>query len=480
MNKILAFLLLLMLPALGAPIELTTATQDQKAGIRAALQTTETRPMVIPFPSGFTTGGLAWTPPFTIIRERSGRFVATRKAESYKAAGGISIHVDVNVVGGSGDGSSRANAYSSLASALTGTAYTTIPTPSTPATIYIYAGRYGVLKSMASNPLLRHTNFIGVDGKAELSAAVYGDEVTWTDESATYANTWSTPYVAATGYNVQIFDSGNLDFYGNPTFVQKASNLSLVASPNRSYISGNKLWVHLFDNTKPSSRLAFSASDVTPNSVDSGSNGNNLYCENIRFAYGFHAWRSFNTATINCVFKNCDFFGGFNKCAENQSSGITWFEGCTFRRAGEDGISYRDSAKGVEIDCDASTNGYYGNTPGGVNGNNGSTLHGNSNVVRLNGTYLYNNNRNIHDIEGGKSFNCGVMAGYSLGTTGNPYDSSDFVASYDGFTGNTRMWLLECFSEGSVGNYNAYDSGILYRRDSAPGITTGDGTFSSF
>lgn len=466
--------------------ETQTATDPNRALFRAAIRARDFHPpFKVDFPAGFTAAPSSWVPPFTILRNRAGTFYTTVRAHDLMPKGGIALYVDYAGGSDSNDGSTWVLAKKTVNGALTSTAYTTIPTPTSPATIYIRPGRYGLGESINSNPLLRDTNLVGIDGTPELSSANYGDRVTWTSEPGVGTGVWSTPYVAADGFNLVVFDEGTLDADSLPSFVKEvASGAGMSASSHR--ILTNKLYVRLLDSSKPGTRLAWAANNADTNAVTVASDGFKFYAENIRFAYGANAFHSSgNTGQV--VLLQCEFFGGYNKGVESEKSHptLTWIENCISRRNNQDGFSYRGTSRAVEVNCLSISNGYQA-TLIAAGSNNGSTAHDAARVVRIGGQYIFNADRNVHDITGCRSFNVGVTAGYTLsktitGTT-DVYASSNFVASYAGDPGvTTRMWCLECHSEGSAGDYNSYNGSIIYMKDCyGPVLTASGGTFDTF
>jgi hypothetical protein len=136
-----------------------------------------------------------------------------------------------------------------------------------------------------------------------------------------------------------------------------------------------------------------------------------------------------------------------------------------------DGFNYHKSgastlAGAIEIRCVGMRNGTTGGTA-----NNGSTIHDGFRIIRVNGQYFENENRNIHDIgAGGMSWNLGCVAGASL----LPGADSDVGFAVGVGADNTMMWLQDCgVVGGSVRTYN-YGDGSATLTDwlpRAPGLT---------
>lgn len=173
------------------------------------------------------------------------------------------------------------------------------------------------------------------------------------------------------------------------------------------------------------------------------------YCENIIFSGGKSPFNCFNQPGVSnakMMFKQCGFNNSVSENGINvKRNGIYIFEDCVAKNNHLDGFNYhnQDASKSqivVEINCKGFSNGKIG---GGGNANNGSTMHDEGRIIRINGEYYDNENRNIHDVENCHSWNLGTTA-----SNGQESGQGNFVAGI-GDTDTTKMWLDSCTSSGT-------------------------------
>jgi hypothetical protein len=98
---------------------------------------------------------------------------------------------------------------------------------------------------------------------------------------------------------------------------------------------------------------------------------------------------------------------------------------CIVRNNGSDGIDYRGGTA-IELNCQATRN---GDSPSAGGFNNGSTAHEGAKVLRINGTYTGNANRNVHDVANlvgsvTQSVNIACVAGDSRVSPGDVSDAA--------------------------------------------------------
>lgn len=141
----------------------------------------------------------------------------------------------------------------------------------------------------------------------------------------------------------------------------------------------------------------------------------------------------------NCSFNNSTNSNGF-ACIR---SGLYIFENCRADGNDLDGFNYHnyDSVKNtlvMEINCAAKNNGVTATS------NNGSTAHDEIKIIRINGDYSNNANRNIHDIEDCQSWMLGsvVSDGVEAGQPNIKIGSGD--------TDTSKIWLDSVTVSGSA------------------------------
>ena len=181
------------------------------------------------------------------------------------------------------------------------------------------------------------------------------------------------------------------------------------------------------------------------------------YIENIVFSGGKSPVNCFNQNNPNnntlMMFKNCGFN---NSLVENginiRRNGLYIFENCVSKNNFLDGFNYHnfDAIKNqlvIEINCKAT-----GNGTGGGAMDNGSTMHDSGNIIRINGEYYSNSDRNIHDINNSKSWLLGCTSRDGIDIT-----QGNFVVGVD-VVDTSIMWLDSCKSSGSNKALDKYNN----------------------
>ena len=201
-----------------------------------------------------------------------------------------------------------------------------------------------------------------------------------------------------------------------------------------------------------------------------------IYTENIRCVFGSSTAAYFETTTegSKCIHVGCEFSEG------HANNGGTWLVGgtvinwnCEAHDSLLDGFNYHaspDSSGRIsvfEYGCKAHFN---GRTTSGTN--NGSTVHEHVRIIRVNGDYSNNQNRNIHDINGSKSLNIACTARY-----GQELGAGSFAFGRDGQADQTLGWLIDCDTDHIV----VYPSSTLHLDDNTAYSTlTGAGTTTEY
>lgn len=264
-----------------------------------------------------------------------------------------------------------------------------------------------------------------------------------------------------------VVDAATLTEHGDFTRLTEVASVAAVnAQPGSYYVNGTTIYVRTHNNRAPDASIyVFVASRNGKYHVDNGV----AWIEGVDFYAGRHP---FHQATVepgasNTVyFTNCTFkySGGVNTSAKNgfaaNGKTFTYMRGCVAAQNLLDGFSYHESIvaggppTAVEIDCIGRSNGF---DTGGTN--NGSTMHDGGTIIRINGRYLDNQNRDVHDVGNSRSWNLGCTIG------GGPVA----VASGVGVGDTTRLWLDQCTVAGSpialTTVISGSDSSSIYTHD---------------
>ena len=175
----------------------------------------------------------------------------------------------------------------------------------------------------------------------------------------------------------------------------------------------------------------------------------NCYIENITFKGGWQNINSRLTDNNTLIIYKCQFIDckAFNSCSF--TGGNYYLEDCYCKGSYYDGFNYHNyrenNTRAVEINCRTEITGnesIYSTETG--NSCNGSTIHNDGRIIRLNCKYKISHGGVVAD-KTGMSYNIGCVAEYSTITN----DEDDrFKANY-WFEDATKAWLIGCKSSGS-------------------------------
>lgn len=399
--------------------------------------------------------GLGFEPPVNIYRFNDAWF-CDLVVEDYQAESSISYYLSPSG-NDSNSGLSALTPKKSLSALLT----TLNASPPTGATLYLAPGFYSGADSINGANIAFPCNIICPGtGRAFLGG---WSSVNW----AAYNAIFQTAYAGQT--DVALIDMVSKDSFGNERRYRLASSLADCESTvGTHWISGGTLYVNPFENKNLT---------ADQDAIAVGGNGAQLswnqttatkiYMEGICF------WGNWGMPTIITsgttgifTFNRCSFSYAVNgknglaidaaqgnlfvcknvEAVYNQLDGLNW-----------DGITLGNSCTVVEVDCVANYNGF-----GLSNANdNGSTCHKGVKIIRVNGTYQYNHDRNVHDIESVRSWNIGCIAGPAQNSDPDAYDSIAWCFGRSGNTDSTQAWLYGCsVVSGSVAELGVYGNAV--------------------
>lgn len=314
------------------------------------------------------------------------------------------------------------------------------------------------------------------DGEPVISS-LHDDSLVWALYSGTtYSATFSKGVV-------NVFDASNLTPDGDYGILTLAASLAdCEVTPSSYFLSGTTIYVNLFDNRPPDADVRVYKSDtyIAVNGHHKRS-GSVCYLDNIHFEGGltasFHTNFSSETEKSYLYARDCTF-----KYSAADNLDVDGWAFCVLQRSiaawgGDDGFNYHantlpttPSCEVIEIDCIGRYNGLDAEGT-----NNGSTMHDGGWIIRVNGDYHHNQDRNVHDISDSFSWNLNCSASDSQ--TGN----ANFAAGVGG-EDVTKMWLDNCVSSGSDADIEAYGSGVNVYTSNFTGdsVNTGSGTVAAY
>lgn len=287
----------------------------------------------------------------------------------------------------------------------------------------------------------------GISIVCNTGTAVFSNDAlkrVWT-EHASYPGLYMAPCSVADdswadkGSSLRFYlnhDPLNFDSLGE--LIPAKSTSQLIAGAIGVSVGTTSTAIRLVDNAAPSYETGFCVKWAADNIVIGVSSGQTCYLENIAAIHGSGESARFASAgTGKFVSVGCKFIAGISGNAASWVGGsqiINWQ--CQANLSALDGFnyhahsSYNGAASVFENLCSGHTN---GTTSSGAN--NGSTVHEQYRIVRLNCKYHNNQDRNIHDIGSGASMNIGCTsnASQTAGTEsiafGHP-TSDDSVQGY--------------------------------------------------
>lgn len=226
-------------------------------------------------------------------------------------------------------------------------------------------------------------------------------------------------------------------------------------------IGGTSTRVRLPANENPNIKLKISYALANVLVQSNTLQADVIYLENITTLYGAPNSARFDTSNelSKVVLINCDFNNGHvDDTLEINGTGLSVLYRTKASGAYKDGFNYQlnfavsGSTKHdiVEIECSSRRNGVE------LTGtNNGSTIHGTCNIIRLNCDHSYNQNRNVHDVGVSRSFNVGCRA------EGSETFMSGFESGLSNGVEQSQMWLVGCKSDKTRVELNS----VLYQSD---------------
>lgn len=441
-----------------ATVALTNVTEPAAANL---FDSTE---LVVSTPSGFY-----WSPDFAIYRDRSGIFRTSVDPKNFIPRKPTTVlYVSKNNGNNANAGTSWDTAFQTLEGALASAAYTGT---SGSCIIYVAAGLYLSGEGTGNNMITRDTAIIGVGGVARITAASLGGSVAWTQQTAPNDNVYRTTSSTSA---VNAWDSGALTDAGDLARYSKVDSLAECQALAGSYwADGGFLYVHCLDGAMPDDNIylgrgtAVSTNHLQPTQ---------LYCENISFELGSAFNLRGGVGSKPVVFNRCSFKYMNASGLDTQSrEGRVYLFGCRAALNAEDGFDYEQTGGTYQLvleeGCIGELNGW---NP--IGSNNGSTAHGgNCIVIRVNGWYDRNADRNVHDVLDSQSWNIGCYSGRPTNGSSVAWENFNFGSGINGTPSDTKVWLDSCITQAGVVDLYAGPGSIIYTRRMSAKTSAGVG-----
>jgi hypothetical protein len=263
--------------------------------------------------------------------------------------------------------------------------------------------------------------------------------------------TGSTYKATLTGTQARVADASILNSDGDYTRLTVRTSIATVDAAAGSYwydVATHTVYVRTPDSRVPDSNIM-----VYDGDTDNGHfTGGTLWIEHIDFYGGQTALNCVRAAPMyvyqtDCTFKYATLASGSTGAFFMEGGTLAISKDCVAAEGELDGFKYVASAGVVcnyaEINCVGRNNGW---PIGSTNVANGSSAHDGITGVRVMGSHTNNEGREVHDIGGGGSWLCGVVAGPSRGAT---QQNASFGVGIAGAGDNSKMWLDSCTSYAS-------------------------------
>lgn len=315
-------------------------------------------------------------------------------------------------------------------------------------TIHLKAGIYPRDLPFGSIAVPKSVNIVCDDGEAIFTH--WDGTLSWTQYGN---NSWTT----TRGGIDTLYDISKFVSEGKVSKLQLVGSAELVDStPNSYYLSGNTLYVHMFDNMQPTINtlcftlaLGYPAIQFTPSASNS-----KFYVKNVSILSG-------DTGGIVCnasgytgcsiLLENVKIYDTFARTyAYDAFSNIGFTSICdnvTILNTEKDGFNYHNSstvpAYGLEINCSCNNCGATQMAEPRLS-NNATTAHDDCKVISVNGNYTLCNGGEVVDVNNAirACYNCLIADSYR----GRVYDA--YV------TDAAKMYLYDCYFVGSTASKN--------------------------
>lgn len=349
------------------------------------------------------------------------------------------------------------------------------------ATIYLASGEYGLAGTGAQVVATVDLNIICL-GEAPAILGHTTIETGWTKTVAPNTNLWQKTVTGAAP--VWVFDYKNLDSDGNPSALFRRSVAQAHETLDSCAASGQIVYVRTFDDRQPDADIRVVRTGL---GMDFGNSA--VYMENVWF-FGARGeiFKSVPNVPNPRTIHNCRFGFAFeNDVTSLDNVGLIMVsESFAIWGHRNDGWNYHSAALGtgeaMEIGVVGRHNGN-GNTS--QLNNNGSTSHDGRKIIRVNGRYTDNYNRNIHDVgDGHQTWMLGCEASRAeYNALPTQFDNGNFAWSRDSASEVCRAWLDNCTTEhGALFDLWSGGSSFVYTRnmDLTGWITGGTGTRGTY
>ncbi len=341
-----------------------------------------------PAPTVRVPAGFPWLPPWSIARQRRGRYTMDVDPRTLRLPTTADLWVAPT-----GDDLAAGTAAAPLRSVHAALSAMTQAT-----TIHLAAGTYDADAGWFGAVPQHDVNLIAEGGRARLTA---GDvDLVWLPSAGGPAA--YEAMVVPAPYAVIEAETGH-----DPWLAWRASVNEVVATPGSWSYQAGLLTVRPWLSTPPAARVQAMPSATLGAFVNDRAHA--VYLEGLDLEGGYKALHVEAARQVILVDVSLRYGAGEGLSVRNTDEALAF--GAVAEANAWDGLAYTATARILEVDCVGRDNGRDGS-----NIDNGSTVHDGGAVIRIGGTYRDNLGPNVADVQGARSWNLGTAAGGNRAT----------------------------------------------------------------
>lgn len=287
----------------------------------------------------------------------------------------------------------------------------------------------------------RSMRIVSPNGRSFMTYGLTGDARTWVDDGGGMFHTINLNPVTQLIADTTSPDSNGIP----PLLTEKASSVEVAGEANSWWFDdpNNILYVHASDGRQPDNTIIINLSDSL--GIRTITSDRNIYIEGLTIIGGIEILNT-GEFVANLILYDCSVFHRYGDdliLAEftNEGTGGIWLKNVKCAKSSHDCIKYEGYGCGIEENVEAFDN----DDGNGISIYNGSSMHDNGIVLRLNSEYHDTEGPCIHDIKDSLALNINC----------NAYDSASVDAdkkiafAVGASVGDTaKTYLFECTTSG--------------------------------
>lgn len=390
-----------------------------------------------------------WTTPFTIYRDGNGVYTNDHDFDSNKPTGTVKHVSPTGSDSNSGD--SEGDAYATFTKAAVTEAADVVYVHPTATGTVTYYGRSSGIKNFSGSKDVA-VEFMGNLGDVISDLCIEADTLSWTQQSSPNDNVWKATRSAVTFVHDTSVDHPTEFWNGgtNPkstAYDNEASVAACQANAGSWFLSGSDLYIHALDGLSPNVdniRIRLNENAVQFSS-DYTAHFKNVVCVG-RVPFRFLYPNAANTGVV--TLNQCAGYWGDNNQPNMAFDNVPFVylkDPCSDDARGGDALNYKSTGGSAPtcrvLEDTAST------IRAGTSGdnNNGSSVHADCVIVRMNSTYAETLGPVVNDVGGSHSIDLNCTASDCLTAAGDNEDAGFRVAD-----STSIKWQQDCTTTGTM------------------------------